>query len=288
MHNDLDNKDFAWEPRVVLDGGFRMFVQGLAERPTKKPILLFLPKGASVRFLTMFLGLFSDSTRKTVCLFEDEDIALKIDSLNMPERVRKTTRVVIGDLKFLAKTDKDCYGGCVVLAYGVSMTSPRVDDREHHSYLEDKTHLVAQLCGWNAHVLYLDQPFHDAPEDMLVEMKTNVKVLDLVCEFSATRDISLLGAHFRACGRNVTFICADLAGSNKDAALCLYVQIFRTSGNSRRASTKMVQASLLPTTERAVNFYKKCYGETRTDSPCSFMTKADYDKWSNQEKESNQ
>jgi len=286
---DLDDPDlsyFGWEPRVALDGGFRMFVNGLREKPTKKPILLFLPKGGPAALLAAFLGLFSDGIHHTVCLFEDEALALTFDSLNMPERIQKTTRVVIGDLKFLAKTDKDCYGGCVVLAYGVSMPAPR-SEREHHSYLDDKVHFIAQLCGWSAHVLYLDQPFHDAPDDVLDEMAENSKARSVMCELSVTRDISVFGSRFRSCGRRVTLVCADLAGSDEDAALCLYVQLFRASGvGSRRSSAQGVPATIFVTERRAVKFYKESEGGDAMSwdgSPCWFMTKAAYDEWTRQE-----
>lgn len=86
----------GWAPRVALDFAFRRFCQGLKERPTKKPILLFLPKGGPVSLLAAFLGLFSDGSHPTVVLIEDEELAIAIDDTPMPDRVQKTTRVVVG------------------------------------------------------------------------------------------------------------------------------------------------------------------------------------------------
>lgn len=272
----------GWEPRVVLDFSFRKFCNGLLEQPTKKPILLFLPKGAPITTLATFLGLLSTGERNTVCLIEDATLAITINDTLMPERIRKTTRIVIGDLKMLARTDKGCYGGCVVFAYGCDMPPPRVD-RQHQMYLDDKTQFIAQLCGWNAHVVFLHQPFHDVPDDVLAAMNEDAKARRLMCEMSTARQISNFGSRFRSCGRRVTLVAAELAGSDRSAAACFYLQIFRVSGTgSRRFVCQDVVATIFETESDAIKFYKSEEGEEQSSSdgsPCWFMNKNHYDTW---------
>jgi hypothetical protein len=271
----------GWEARIALDCVFRDFLVGLKTKPTTKPLLIFLPKGGPSSLLAALLGLLSDGTRKLVCLVEDENLAMLVDNLDMPDRVRKSQQIVIGDLKSLAKTDKDCYGGCVVLAYGVSM--PPRSERDHVMYLDDKAHFIAQLCGWSAHVLYLDQPFRDAPDDVLEEMAENAKARNMMCELAVSRDIGVLGTNLRSCGRRVTLVFASLAGSTRDSASCSYVQLFRASGTgSSRFLSQGIPAVIFMTESRAIKFYKD--GDagaccTTDDSPCWFMKKSMYDEW---------
>lgn len=274
-----DSNPFEWEPRVALDCCFREFAVGFREKPTQKPILLFLPKEGPAVLLAAILGFISDGVRKTVCLFEDAEMALSMDSIKMPDRVQKTTRIVIGDLKSLAKTDKGCYGGCVVLAYGVPM--PLQNEREHVMYLDDKTGYIAQLCGWSAHLLYLDQPFRDTPDDILEEMKENLRARNIVCEMSSAHDMGVLGSKFRAVNRRATLVFTSSAGTTRSAASCVYVQLFRLSGGGSYREMKGVPATIFTSEQRAIKFYEN--GEAGDSegapSPCWFMKKPMYDKW---------
>jgi hypothetical protein len=280
-YSDDHDLDAGWEPRVALDFAIRKFITGLRMQPVEKPILLFLPRGAPGVLLAAFLGSISIGDRKTVCLIEDETLALAFDDSPMPDRVRKTTRLVIGDLKSLAKTDRDCYGGCVVLSYGCDMPPPRAD-RQHCMYLDDKALFITQLCGWNAHIVYLDQPFRDIPDDVLETMIDSEKTRRLVCELSVSRDISILGSRLRTCGRRVTLVSASLAGSNRSAGSCFYLRIFRASGKgSRRLACQDVQAAIFETEVSAIQFYKgEEFGLAPDESPCCFMKRPQYDEWS--------
>ena len=272
----------TWQPRVVLDFAVRRLYAGLREKPTQKPILLFLPKGAPSALLAAFLAATAAVDRNTVCLIEDEQVAVEFHDIEMPEHVRKSTRFVIGDLKSLAKTDKGCYGGVVVIAYDCEMPPARGENLP--MYLDDKTNLLTQLCGWNAHVVYLDQPLRDFPDDVLAEMAESEKVRRRICLLTATRDSSFFGSRLRSLGRRVTMVGADWAGSDRNAAVCLYVQIFRASGKgSRRLVGQDVRAAIFETEMSAVQHYKNeeaCPSGTFSDeSPCLFMLKPFYDTW---------
>lgn len=155
----LGDPDAGWEVRVALDRAYRRFLLGLRERPTHKPMLFFLPQGASPLLASTMLEL--RPYKQAVLLVEDPVVAMQFDERRAPG---SDYQVVLGTLETLAKTDADQYGSCVILAYGQNV------HRHGSPYLYRRIHLVARLCGWSAHLLYCEAPFSRHEPDFFDEL----------------------------------------------------------------------------------------------------------------------
>lgn len=282
----LADPQVGWEVRVALDGGFRALLKGLKEKPSQKPILVFLPKGGPLSLLGTLLGILSCGDQEVVCLVEDETIAVDLDTILQKTArwgyIKDKTRIVIGDLKHLAKTDKGCYGGCVILAYGVTMPSAPTS-REHTMYIADKAGSLAQLLGWSAHVLYLERIFHDAPDDVLESLRTaETSKRKLLCALTIQQDVSKFGQLLMDHKRRVTLCAAELSGATPTAAVCFYAQVFKVTGNGRGRTGQEVPATILATEESAIGMYRsfqKLYMTESYDMTCVFMHEKMFESW---------
>jgi len=277
-HDHLYLLNAGWEVRVALDFGFRQLFQGLKSNPTQKPVLLFLPKGASEILLMFLLGFLTrDARKEVVMLIEDETTALAVDrSTDAPglELFRKKGRVVIGDLANLAKTDSDSYGACVILGYGAEF--PAIEG-QHVAYFRGKANHVARLCGWSSHLLYIDQPFRDAPEHVLEDLKPGSLVREDYVRYMLERSMGEMAYDFADSGRRVNVIASDHIGCTVSAAASYYIKLFRVSGNGKNKNrmSQGVPSYFLLDEETAA----KLYQSQNKSCGCHFMEPDMYVTW---------
>jgi len=282
--------DHGWEVCVASDSVFRKFVIGMRKFPTKKPVLLFLPRGGSETLCSSFMGQLAQ-IGKVVCLVENPESAVALDRVHMlfandtttvMKNMSENVRIVIGDLETLAKTDTDCYGACVILAYGQNI--PEGKSQKLTAYLYGRAQFVSRLCSRSAHVIYVEQPFTDgevAYKDEKLTIEGMMKDKSLRKELGhivVTRTMMGLGSHLARTGRRVTFLSSCVVGSTPSAATAYYLQIFRTSGASHKIPRPQdVPSFFLFEEAEAIKSYKDG-AKTELDE-CLFMPSDVYKDW---------
>lgn len=287
--------EYGWEVCVASDAIVRKFVKGIREKPTKKPFLLFVPRGASEMLCIAFLKLLCQ-LGKVVCLVEDhvtaETLDLVLTGISEDEETDdstlvENTRLVIGDLESLVKTDADCYGACIVLAYGKMMPCDKLPDGRPTSYLYGRVPLVSKLCGRSAHVLYVEQPFMmtDLLGDCLEKVMKDKSQRKHLGHTVITRMMTGLGMHLARAGRQVTCVGSCLVGSTPAAAMACYIQIFKTSGARHKPRVQDVPSFFIFDEAEAVNSFKERtkigskIGSKNDLDQCLFMLPEEYDAW---------